>query len=91
MTLERQSPAADWVLVGEGVTDNNGRIAQLLPNAESLEAAAYRLVFRTADYFGKQDCFYPQVAVQFVVRDSSANYHVPLLLSPYGYTTYRGS
>ncbi len=91
VTLERQSPAADWVLVGEGVTDNNGRISQLLPNGGALEAATYRLEFRIADYFGTQECFYPEVAVHFLVRDPFANYHVPLLLSPYGYTTYRGS
>jgi len=91
VTLERQSPAADWRLVGEGITDSNGRIPQLLGNGEALEAATYRLVFRTVDYFERQECFYPEVAVLFLVRDPSANYHIPLLLSPYGYTTYRGS
>jgi 5-hydroxyisourate hydrolase len=90
VTLERQSNA-DWALVGEGVTDNNGRISRLLRDGEALEAASYRLVFRTSDYFGSQESIYPEVAVQFLVRDPSANYHLPLLLSPYGYTTYRGS
>jgi 5-hydroxyisourate hydrolase len=87
--LERQSDAAHWVLVGEGITDSNGRISQLLRNGEALEAASYRLVFRTGDYF--ESSFYPEVAVRFQVRDLSSNYHIPLLLSPYGYTTYRGS
>jgi 5-hydroxyisourate hydrolase len=91
VTLERQTQAADWIPVGEGVSDHNGRISQLLPNHAALEAAAYRLVFRIADYFGNQECFYPEIAVHFAVRDPSATYHVPLLLSPYGYTTYRGS
>jgi len=90
VTLERQSQA-DWVLVGEGVTDNHGRISQLLRDGEALEPASYRLVFRTGDYFGAQQSIYPEVAVQFLVRDPSVNYHLPLLLSPYGYTTYRGS
>jgi 5-hydroxyisourate hydrolase len=91
VTLERQSKV-DWALVGEGVTDNHGRISQLLRNGDALEAAAsYRLVFHTGDYFGSQESIYPEVAVQFLVRDASANYHLPLLLSPYGYTTYRGS
>jgi 5-hydroxyisourate hydrolase len=90
VTLERQSEA-DWILAGEGVTDNQGRISQLLRDGEALEAAYYRLVFHTGDYFGIQESIYPEVAVQFVVRDPSANYHLPLLLSPYGYTTYRGS
>ena len=87
--LERQSDAADWILVGEGITDSNGRVSQLLRSGETLEAVSYRLVFRTGDYF--ESSFYPEVAVQFLVRDPSANYHIPLLLSPYGYTTYRGS
>lgn len=91
VTLERRSQAADWVLVGEGVTDNNGRIAQLLCSGETVEAASYRLVFHTGGYFEGQDSFYSEIVVRFLVRDPSANYHVPLLLSPYGYTTYRGS
>ncbi|HEV8039444.1 MAG TPA: hydroxyisourate hydrolase [Bryobacteraceae bacterium] len=91
VTLERQSHAADWDLVGEGITDSNGRISQLLRDGEALEAATYRLLFRTVDYFAGQECFYPEVVVLFLVRESSAKYHIPLLLSPYGYTTYRGS
>lgn len=91
VTLERRSQAANWALIGEGVTDNNGRIAQLLRNGDTLEAASYRLVFHTGDYFGSQEFFYPEIAVRFLVRDPSVNHHIPLLLSPYGYTTYRGS
>ena len=91
VVVERESQASEWVLVGEGITDNNGRIPQLLRSGEVLDAASYRLVFRTSDYFEGRECFYPEVAVQFTVRDPSANYHIPLLLTPYGYTTYRGS
>jgi 5-hydroxyisourate hydrolase len=91
VTLERRSQAANWVLIGEGVTDHNGRISQLLRNGDALEAASYRLVFHTGDYFGSRESFYPEIAVRFLVRDPSTNYHIPLLLSPYGYTTYRGS
>ncbi len=89
--LEHQSHASDWVLVGEGITDNNGRIGQLMANGEALQAAPYRLTFRAGDYFKSQELFYPEITVHFLVRDPSANYHIPLLLSPYGYTTYRGS
>lgn len=78
-------------LVGEGVTDHNGRIAQLLAPEEALEEAAYRLTFETGEYFEGQECFYPQITVHILIEDPSAHYHVPLLLSPYGYTTYRGS
>lgn len=79
-----------WFPEGEGRTDSNGRIAQLLGNDEPLEEGLYRLTFFVADYFEGQDCFYPEITVQFVVHDPTSHYHIPLLLSPYGYTTYRG-
>jgi 5-hydroxyisourate hydrolase len=91
VTLERRSQAAHWVPIGEGITDSIGRIAQLLRNGDALEAASYRMVFHTGDYFENQESFYPEIEVRFLVRDPSASYHIPLLLSPYGYTTYRGS
>jgi 5-hydroxyisourate hydrolase len=89
--LERQSQSGEWLPAGLGITDHHGRISQLLRDDEKLDVASYRLVFRTGDYFEGRQCFYPEVAVQFLVRDPSANYHIPLLLSPYGYTTYRGT
>jgi 5-hydroxyisourate hydrolase len=87
--LERAGADGAWSPAGEGVTDANGRIAQLL--TAPLEAGAYRLTFFTGEYFEGQQHFHPEVAVHFLVNDTSAHYHVPLLLSPYGYTTYRGS
>ena len=89
--LERRSLEGEWVEVSKGVTDENGRVARLLGGGEALQAASYRLIFSTGDYFKPQVCFYPEVAVLFEVRDPSAHHHIPLLLSPYGYTTYRGS
>ena len=89
--LARAAPGAVWNVVGEGVTGNDGRIAQLLETGEPLEAGLYRLTFFVDEYFGAQPHFYPEVTVQFLVRDPWIHYHVPLLLSPYGYTTYRGS
>ena len=83
--------AADWERTGQRVTDDNGRIADLLPEGQSLEVGLYRITFRTAPYFGQQEAFYPEVTIQFHVDDPASHYHVPLLLSPYGYTTYRGS
>ena len=58
-----------------------------------LPAGTYRLVFATGGYFGERgvDAFYPQVVLDFVVADSGGHYHVPLLLAPYAYSTYRGS
>ena len=91
VTAERLSPAGNFVAAGEGITDSNGRIPQLLAPSVALEAGAYRLTFYVGDYFEGQEHFYPEVTVNFLVRDPSTHYHVPLLLSPYGYTTYRGS
>jgi 5-hydroxyisourate hydrolase len=89
--LERQSTTGSFFGIGGGITDTNGRISQLLEGGEQLEAGVYRLTFFTADYFQGQESFYPEVTVLFEVRDPSRHHHVPLLLSPYGYTTYRGS
>ncbi|MBV9761247.1 MAG: hydroxyisourate hydrolase [Acidobacteriaceae bacterium] len=73
-------------LAGSGITDGNGRIQTLLANPKP---GNYCLLFDSGSYY--PDGFYPEVRIFFIVRDSSAHYHVPLLLSPFGYTTYRGS
>jgi hydroxyisourate hydrolase len=91
VVAERKSVGGVFVPCGEGITDGNGRIAQLLPNGEPLEAGVYRLTYFTDDYFEGQEYLYPEVIVHLLVRDPSTHYHIPLLLSPYGYTTYRGS
>lgn len=82
-----------WQMIGTGVTDEDGRLKQLLPAGFSLSAGTYRLTFDTRAYFASQGVagFYAEVSVVFSVRDVSQHYHVPLLLSPYGYSTYRGS
>lgn len=74
----------------EAVTDGNGRIGAL---GADLEAGTYRIVFDTGTYFGSGDrpVFYPEVAVSFVISDPARHHHVPLLLSPFGYSTYLGS
>lgn len=74
--------------VSAGRTDDDGRWTALDGPAPS--AGAYRLVFATGDYFDGRS-FHPQVSVDFLVREPSQHHHVPLLLSAYGYTTYRGS
>jgi 5-hydroxyisourate hydrolase len=73
-------------VLGEGVTDADGRVPEIGP--EQLDRGAYVLRFDTALYV---DGFYPEVVVVFTVADPDQHYHVPLLLSPYGYSTYRGS
>jgi 5-hydroxyisourate hydrolase len=74
-------------------TDADGRIGNLLPPGETLEKGRYRLGFETAAYFREQgsQCFHPYIEVAFDISDTTQNYHVPLLLTPYGYSTYRGS
>jgi 5-hydroxyisourate hydrolase len=89
--VERVLRAGNFVPAGQGITDSNGRIPQLLASGEALETGVYRLTFYVGDYFEGQDHFHPEVTVLFLVRDPSTHYHVPLLLSPYGYTTYRGT
>jgi 5-hydroxyisourate hydrolase len=74
--------------LSSGATGVDGRWAAL--PAAATTAGSYRLVFITGSYFTGPS-FYPQVAVDFLVTDTDEHYHVPLLLSPYGYTTYRGS
>ncbi len=88
--LEHRSEEG-WDLVAEGVTDEDGRIGALGP--DHLPEGVYRLVFDTDLYFGAtgQVGFYPDVTVSFVLADTAAHYHVPLLLSPFAYSTYRGS
>lgn len=78
-------------VLGDAVTDADGRVSDLGP--DRLEAGHYRVQFATGEYFaGKgQDTFYPFVVVNFIVAPDQAHYHVPLLLSPYSYTTYRGN
>jgi 5-hydroxyisourate hydrolase len=74
-------------------TNADGRTDKPLVQAESLAPGAYSITFHVGDYFRAQNIegFYEHITVSFVVKDVHANYHVPLLLSPYGYSTYRGS
>ena len=77
------------VRVGGGTTDAGGRIPALLADSEHRQSGPYTLVFQVAEYF--PNGFYPEIAIQFTARDSDTHYHIPLLMSPFGYTTYRGS
>jgi 5-hydroxyisourate hydrolase len=90
--LEKQE-SSGWRAMSSQQTDSDGRCGQLLPEGEILSAGSYRLVFETANYFAgrKIDSFYSLVEVTFQVRDGETQFHIPLLLSPNGYTTYKGS
>jgi 5-hydroxyisourate hydrolase len=92
VVLHAKTSAGDWKELGRGSTDNDGRLRTLLVDT-TLAEGTYRLTFDTAAYFAnrKISSFYPKVIVEFEVRDAASHYHVPLLLSPFGYSTYRGS
>jgi len=87
VTLEVRFPDGAWQPLGKGVTDADGRAKNLLPESVALTEAVYRLTFDKLPEGG----LYPEVSITFRVRDAARHYHNPLLLSPYGYTTYRGS
>ena len=93
VSLERQAEDGKWDHVGRGHTDNDGRLRALYPANEPLKAGVYRLTFDTQKYFdgGDIETFYPEVVVVFETVSGQSHYHVPLLLSPFGYSTYRGT
>lgn len=82
-----------WKTLGQGRTDADGRLRDLLPSDSALETGQYRIVFDTGSYFHAQSVrgFFPEVVVRFQIDEPGGHYHVPLLLSPFGYSTYRGS
>jgi 5-hydroxyisourate hydrolase len=93
VALELEREDGNWGILGKGTTDADGRLGTLLPDGKPLVIGTYRLIFDTETYFRAHNVegFYPFVQVVFSILDTDAHYHVPLLLSPYGYSTYRGS
>lgn len=90
--IEKTVHQHHWQEISKGVTNSDGRIPNLVPNGIVLEPGIYRLVFYTGEYYKTHHSrtFYPYVTIVFETHDTS-HYHVPLLLNPYGYSTYRGS
>lgn len=93
VTASSQLPDGSWRELSRGATDADGRVRELLPPGTSLAAGTYRLRFALDSYFRQRgvEAFYPQASIVFTVREPAGHHHVPLLLSPFGYTTYRGS
>jgi hydroxyisourate hydrolase len=91
--LEKQESNGEWRVLSLLRTDSDGRCTQMLPDNEVLRAGNYRLAFDTAGYHLAQNVqgLYPVVEIMFYVREGESHFHIPLLLSPHGYTTYRGS
>ncbi len=93
VTIALFEPAGDdWREIARGITNADGRIPALLPENKILAMGVYKLKFFTQEYFARDGLahFYPFVEICFTVADA-AHYHVPLLLNPFGYSTYRGS
>jgi 5-hydroxyisourate hydrolase len=93
VSLERREEGGAFKLLGHGKTNQDGRATDLLPEGSKLKAGTYRLTFETGGYFKSSGAatFYPSVSVVFQIDKPEPHYHVPLLLSPFGYSTYRGS
>lgn len=93
VVLETSAGADRWTELGRAVTDGNGRISDFNPPLAALERRVYRLRFSTGAYFAASHVrtFYPEVPVVIEIEDPAQHYHIPLLLSPFGYSTYRGS
>ncbi|MDB4936354.1 MAG: Transthyretin family protein [Labilithrix sp.] len=90
--LEKKHVDGGYSTVNGGHTDPDGRMKELVPEGK-LTAGTYRITFDTGAYFAglSVEAFYPEASIVFEIKDEAAHYHVPLLLSPFGYSTYRGS
>ncbi|MEO5987578.1 MAG: hydroxyisourate hydrolase [Candidatus Eisenbacteria bacterium] len=93
VVLEYKCPDGSWVLVGARDTDADGRVRDFYVDGHVLAEGVHRLTFALSTYFAKvgERCFFPQACLEFEVFDATQHHHVPLLVSPYGYSTYRGS
>lgn len=94
VVLEREaSPGGTWATIADTRTDADGRVKNLLPPGQPPAPGTYRLRFATGAYWISQGvtAFHPHVEVVFTVADAARHHHVPLLVSPFGYTTYRGT
>ena len=91
--LEQLDAKGAVVSLGVGVTDADGRVRDFVPAGNALSTGDYRLRFDTGDYFAAnaRETFYPSITVDFRIADPSTHFHVPLLVSPFGFSTYRGS
>lgn len=91
--LLAKADGKEWTMISEGTTDSDGRVAALYPAGQALAPGEYRVTFQTGSWYRQhgQATFYPEVQVVIAADGSLPHYHIPLLLSSYGYSTYRGS
>lgn len=88
----QQQNGTEWKTIASGFTNSDGRIGDLLPTDKLLSPGIYRMFFETGEYYERLNIktFYPEVTIVFETFDTE-HYHVPLLLNPFGFSTYRGS
>ena len=93
ISLEILNAGEGWSPLSQAVTDKDGRVKSFVLTEPELGAGTYRLVFSVGKYFSAlgEQSFYPEVTVSFLIDGGAEHYHVPLLISPFGYSTYRGS
>ncbi len=92
VTLE-QMKDGKWIELSSALTDKQGRVTALYPEGKKLDHGTYKVTFKTGQWFkGKNiETFFPEIPIVFNVDGTLDHYHIPLLLSPYGYSTYRGN
>lgn len=92
VTLEQQR-GNEWRKLKSDVTNEQGRIVDLFPAEESVSIGVYRVIFKTGEHYAKlkRETFFPEIPVHFYIKSSADHYHIPLLLSPFGFSTYRGN
>jgi len=88
-----QQQGDDWVMLGSAPTNEDGRVGDFIGSDNVLSAGIYKLTFSLSDYYARLNTasFYPYAEVAFEIAGDGQHYHVPLLLNPFGYSTYRGS
>jgi len=92
VTLEKQE-GDRWIMINQGTTNEQGRITALFPSEKIMEKGNYRVTFKTGEWFTKHKTasFFPEIPIIFQADGSLPHYHIPLLLSPYGFSSYRGN
>ncbi|CAI0972270.1 hydroxyisourate hydrolase [Serratia quinivorans] len=90
--LEKQE-GEKWVQISNGMTNEQGRISALYPTESTMDKGSYRVTFKTGEWFDKHNTptFFPEIPVIFKADGSVPHYHIPLLVSPYGFSSYRGN